>query len=218
MERVSIETGSEPTAAVIWLHGLGADGHDFEPIIPELNLEAVCDVRFIFPHAPVRPVTINNGMVMRAWYDILEISIERRVDEAGIFESAEMIQQLIDEQLQLGIAPERLILAGFSQGGAMAYHVGLRQQPPLGGLLILSAYLPVPDALELLDDRIPRSTPVLCCHGELDPVVPIALGESSARMVEQAGWPLQFRSYPAPHSLHPDEVEEIGKWLAERLA
>jgi phospholipase/carboxylesterase len=100
----------------------------------------------------------------------------------------------------------------------MAYHVGLRQQPALGGLLILSAYLPVPDALELLDDRIPRSTPILCCHGELDPVVPIALGEASAKMVEQAGWPLQFRSYPAPHSLHPDEVEEIGKWLAERLA
>ena len=190
----------------------------FEPMIPELDLEGIGPIRFIFPHAPIRPVTINHGMMMRAWYDILEISIDRKVDEEGIVESARLVETLLTEQIDAGISPRRIVLAGFSQGGAIAYHVGLRQQPALGGLLILSAYLPVPDALELLDDRIPRSTPILCCHGELDPVVPISLGEASARMVQQAGWPLQFRSYPVPHSLHPDEVEEIGKWLAERLA
>ena len=213
MERVVIETGENPTAAVIWLHGLGADGHDFESIIPELGVDQIDPIRFIFPHAPVRPVTINNGMEMRAWYDILEASFDRRIDESGIHESAALIESLIAEQRELGIPDQRLVLAGFSQGGAMAYHVGLKQTSPIGGILVLSAYLPVPDALLDNAGEKARSTPLLCCHGQWDPVVPLALGESSARQVEQAGWPLEWKTYPAAHSLHPDEVSDIGQWL-----
>jgi phospholipase/carboxylesterase len=217
MERVVIETGENPTSAVIWLHGLGADGHDFEPIIPELGVDQIDPIRFIFPHAPTRPVTINNGMVMRAWYDILEVSIDRRIDETGIHQSAALIEELIAEQRALGIPDQRLILAGFSQGGAMAYHVGLAQDPPIGGILVLSAYLPIADSLLKGGGEGAGSTPLLCCHGQWDPVVPLTLGESSARQVEQAGWPLEWKTYPAAHSLHPDEVNDIGQWLRDRL-
>lgn len=218
MERVVIETGENPTSAVIWLHGLGADGHDFEPIIPELGVDQIDPIRFIFPHAPTRPVTINNGMVMRAWYDILEVSIDRRIDETGIHQSAALIEELIAEQRALGIPDQRLILAGFSQGGAMAYHVGLAQDPPIGGILVLSAYLPIADSLLKGAGKGAGSTPLLCCHGQWDPVVPLALGESSARQVEQAGWPLEWKTYPTEHSLHPDEVNDIGQWLRDRLS
>ncbi|MGE4618850.1 MAG: dienelactone hydrolase family protein [Planctomycetota bacterium] len=217
LDRITIETGDHPTAAVIWLHGLGADGHDFEPIIPELDLAGIGPVRFIFPHAPVRPVTINGGMTMRAWYDILEISIDRKVDEAGIEESSKLVEALLAEQIESGIAPQRLILAGFSQGGAMAYHVGLKQ-PELAGILVLSAYLPIPTSLQPPLAQSTTVTPLLCCHGLWDPVVPVSLGESSATQVKEAGWPLEWKTFPAPHSLHPDEVTEISRWIKKLLS
>ena len=217
LDRVTIETGANPTAAVVWLHGLGADGHDFEPIIPELGLEEIGPIRFVFPHAPIRSVTINNGMEMRAWYDILEISIDRKVDEEGITASAKLVETLLTEQIEAGISPRRLILAGFSQGAAMAYHVGLKQNHPLAGILVLSGYLPLSESLQAPTDPDSPLTSILCCHGNWDPVVPVALGESSAKKVQQAGWPLEWKTYPAPHSLHPDEVVEIGNWLKSLL-
>ena len=217
-DKVIIETGKNPTAAVVWLHGLGADGHDFEPIIPELGLEGIGPIRFVFPHAPIRSVTINNGMEMRAWYDILEISIDRRADEEGIIDSAQLVDTLLTEQIEAGISPQRLILAGFSQGAAMAYHVGLKQKHPLAGILVLSGYLPLPESLVAPLDQDSPVTPILCCHGIWDPVVPVKLGESSAKKVEQAGWPLEWKTYPAPHSLHPDEVVEGGHWIRRILA
>ena len=215
LESVVIDTGPDPTVSVIWLHGLGADGHDFEPIIPLLGLDHVGPFRFIFPHAPVIPVTINNHMSMRAWYDILEISIDRKVDEAGIRHSSTLIENLIAEQVEAGFSPDRIVLAGFSQGGALAYQVGLPHSPPLGGLLVLSAYLPLPSVVEDLAGSADRSTPILCCHGSLDPVVPISLGEKSARQVEEAGWKVQWCSYPAEHTLPMEAVTEIGNWLRE---
>ncbi len=218
LERVVIETGPDPTAAVVWLHGLGADGHDFEPIIPELDLEGLEPIRFVFPHAPMRPVTINHGMVMRAWYDILEISFDRKIDHQGIDESAQLVEELLAEQIESGISPRRVVLAGFSQGGAIAYHVGLSQQDPLAGILVLSAYLPIPESLSSPPDQDSFKTPLLCCHGVWDPVVPVTLGENSAALVREAGWPLEWKTYPAPHALHPEEVKEIGCWLQKVLA
>lgn len=216
LERITIETAPNPTSAVVWLHGLGADGHDFEAIIPELDLEGAGPIRFIFPHAPMRSVTINNGMVMRAWYDILEISIDRKIDKEGIIESTQLVSSLLSEQIEAGISPQRLILAGFSQGGAIAYHLGLQHEPALGGILVLSSYLPVPESL-----RAPEpgsfQTPILSCHGLWDPVVPVDLGEKSAQQVSEAGWPLEWKTYPAPHALHPAEVEEIGSWFRKVL-
>lgn len=212
LEFITVETGSDPTAAVVWLHGLGADGHDFEAIVPELDLTGAPPIRFIFPHAPVRPVTINHGMVMRAWYDILEMDIDRKIDHAGLEESAALIRQLIADQIALGIPADRVILAGFSQGGAMTYHVGLSHDPPLAGLMVLSAYLADPEVANR-----GGSVPLLCCHGNLDPVVPHALGKSSADRLSELGWPVEWHDYMAPHGLHSDQIGDISRWLVNRL-
>ena len=213
LEFITVETGADPTAAVIWLHGLGADGHDFEAIVPELDLTGAPPIRFIFPHAPVRPVTINHGMVMRAWYDILEMDIDRKIDHEGLEESAALIQELIADQISLGIPADRVILAGFSQGGAMTYHVGLPHHPPLGGLMVLSAYLADPQVA-----ADPGSVPLLCCHGTLDPVVPHALGKSSADRLIELGWPVEWHDYMAPHGLHPQQIGDISHWLVNCLS
>ncbi len=212
LEFITVETGSDPTAVVIWLHGLGADGHDFEAIVPELDLTDAPPIRFIFPHAPVRPVTINHGMVMRAWYDILEMDIDRKIDHEGLEESAALIQRLIADQISLGIPADRVILAGFSQGGAMTYHVGLSHDPPLAGLMVLSAYLADPEVANR-----EGSVPLLCCHGNLDPVVPHVLGKSSADRLTELGWPVEWHDYMAPHGLHPDQIGDISQWLVNRL-
>ncbi|HIA28358.1 MAG TPA: carboxylesterase [Planctomycetes bacterium] len=215
---VVIETAAEPDCAVIWLHGLGADGHDFEPIVPHLGLPEDLAVRFVFPHAPSRAVTINNGMVMPAWYDILEVSNDRRVDEKGILASAEMIVTLIEDQVHKGgISEDAIVLAGFSQGGAMACHVGLRYPRPLAGIIVLSAYLPLPEKIEAEASDANRETPILACHGDWDPVVPRALGESSANRLRELGHEVQWHSYPCPHSVHPEEITDIGRWLTARL-
>lgn len=210
-----VETGPNPQHAVIWLHGLGADGHDFEPIVPQLSAASARPVRFVFPHAPVRPVTINGGMSMRAWYDILGMSIDRNQDQAGIEASVAAVDHLIEAQLASGIAPERLVLAGFSQGGAIALRCGLARATPLAGIVALSCYLL--GAEQLRDWAAPESArvPVFLGHGNHDPVVPPALGQDAADRLEQAGYPVRWLTWPMPHSVSLDEVRAIDQWLEE---
>ncbi len=212
---VEVETGPNPQTAVIWLHGLGADGHDFEPVVPMFNLPDNLPIRFVFPHAPQRPVTINQGMVMPAWYDILEMAIERRIDEKGILESAAMIETLLAHEAERGIPPERTILAGFSQGGAMAGYVGVRHEKPLAGILMLSAYLPFPERLLEEAAIANRATPILICHGDWDPVVPVGLGQATCQVLRERGYGVDWKTYPIQHSVHPDEVELIGNWIVK---
>lgn len=213
LDCVVVETGPEPEACVIWLHGLGADGHDFEPIVPHLGMAR--STRFVFPHARRQPVTINGGMVMRAWYDILEMSVQRHVDIEGIAVSRQQIEALLGAEKARGFVPGRIVLAGFSQGGAMTLDVGLRHAETLAGLLVLSAYLPVPDALESAKpDRVP---PIFMGHGSFDPVVPAMLGQASAEKMRQAGLTVDWQTYPAPHSTHPQEIADVGVWLNARL-
>lgn len=214
---VEVETGPDPTSSIIWLHGLGADGHDFEPLVPYLSIPDDLAVRFVFPHAPERPVTINGGMRMRAWYDIAEPSIDRSVDEDGIRASAELVSRYLEREAERGIPSERTILAGFSQGGAMAAFVGLRHARPLAGILVLSAYLPLPETLAAEASIENRATPILQCHGEWDPIVPVSLGARTAKTLADRGYGIEWRTYPAPHSVHPEEVAHIGAWIARVL-
>lgn len=215
LESLEIETGPAPDAAIIWLHGLGADGHDFEPVVPELGLEGLA-IRFVFPHAPVRPVTINGGMAMRAWYDIRDNAI-RREDEAGVRESQSQVEALIARELSRGIGSRRIVLAGFSQGGAIALHTALRHRAPLAGILALSTYLPLADTLEreAVDEN--RAIPVFMAHGRADPVIPLARAAESRARLESLGWGVQWHEYPMPHSVCAAELADIGAWLRERL-
>ncbi|RMG43415.1 MAG: carboxylesterase [Acidobacteria bacterium] len=215
----AIEIGPERAeAAVIWLHGLGADGHDFVPIVPELRLPASPAVRFIFPHADLRPVTINMGLIMRAWYDIRDLSLDDRGhDPKGIAESAARIRELIDRERARGIAPERIVLAGFSQGGAMALHTGLRYPERLAGIVGLSCYLLFPDRLAEEASQANRGLPVFLGHGTMDPMVPLAAGEQAAARLREAGYAVTFHTYPVPHAVHPQEIADVGAWLSVRL-
>ena len=216
---ITIETGPEPIGSVIWLHGLGADGHDFEPIVPELRLPSSLPLRFVFPHAPVRPVTVNGGMSMRAWYDIVSLDAEGRSDEAGVRESSAFLLGLVEQELSRGIEPGRIVLAGFSQGGAIAMHAGLRYQEQLAGLMLLSTYLPVPGAFaaEVRDNPSsqPRSVPIMMAHGTLDPMLPLALGKESAAMIEAAGYTVDWHEYPMAHGVCPAEIADIRTYLLE---
>lgn len=218
LETVEVTTGANPSWAVIWMHGLGADGHDFVSIVPELGLPGSHAIRFVFPHAPVIPVTCNNGYAMRAWYDILEItSINRRVDETGIRQNRDAIRALIARENARGIPSERIIIAGFSQGGAMAYTVGLTHPDKLAGIIALSTYIPSA-ALIASEASIPNhDTPVFAAHGSADPVVPFALGEAAAKQVAQSGNPLVWHRYPMPHSVCIEEIVAIGTWIKERV-
>ena len=212
LESIEITTGDAPELAVLWLHGLGADGHDFEPIVPELGLRL--PVRFVFPHAPVRPVTINGRMPMRAWYDILGFERGAQEDAAGIRASAAAVTTLIDRELERGMASERIVLAGFSQGGAVALHTALREPRPLAGVLALSTYLPL--AATLAAERHPANvrTPIFMAHGTADGVLPLALAESSRRALEALGYTVAWHVYPMAHSVCLEEVSAIGAWLA----
>lgn len=214
---VERETGPAPTHSVIWLHGLGADGHDFEPIVPELGLQGRA-VRFVFPHAPERPVAINAGMRMRAWYDIRSISASRDQDEPGIAESARQVCALIERERRRGIPAANIVLAGFSQGGAMAMHVALRFPERLAGLLSLSAYLLFPERLAGEAHPANRGLPVFIGHGTMDPVVPFAMGRETARTLQSLDWPVSFHDYPLPHSVSMPEIRDIGDWLRQRLS
>jgi phospholipase/carboxylesterase len=216
LETVEIETAASPDAAVIWLHGLGADGHDFEPVVPELRLPPSLGVRFVFPHAPVRAVTLNMGMRMRAWYDIYQLGGGRE-DDAGIRASQALTEGLIARERSRGIAAGRIFVAGFSQGGAIALHTGLRHAERLAGILALSTYLPLADALPAEASAANRALPVFMAHGRFDDVIPIARAQQSRARLEQQGYELAWREYPMPHSVCGEEIADIAEWLIRRL-
>ncbi|MBV8658773.1 MAG: alpha/beta hydrolase [Burkholderiales bacterium] len=214
LEHIEIETGPNPQWTVIWMHGLGADGSDFVPIVPELGLDPSTPIRFIFPHANTMPVTCNGGYVMRAWYDILEInSISRRVDEAGIKQSRDAIRALITREAQRGITADHIVLAGFSQGGAMAYSTGLTHPETLAGIIALSTYIPSQSLIDADATEANRQTPVFAGHGTQDPIVPFALGEMAAKAVAQGGRDVVWKAWPMPHSVCMEEIDAIGQWL-----
>jgi phospholipase/carboxylesterase len=217
LQTVERNTGPEPQAAVVWLHGLGADGHDFEPIVPELRLADGPDLRFVFPHAPVRPVTINMGMQMRAWYDIMNFDSGPPRDLPGIEASAAAVRALIEREVERGIPSERIVLAGFSQGGAIAMYTGLRYEQRLAGIMGLSTYLILSEPLA--DDRSDAnaSTPILVAHGTQDPVVPYPAGERSVARLTELGYPVEWHSYPMPHAVCPEEIADIRRWLGRCL-
>ena len=217
LDAIEIETAPAPTAAVIWMHGLGADGHDFEPIVPELRLGPRPSIRFVFPHAPLRPVTINQGHVMRAWYDIRALAGVRREDEAGVRQSARQIESLIARERQRGIPAERLVLAGFSQGGAMALHTGLRHAERLAGVMALSCYLPLASTLEAEAAPANRAVPIFWAHGVHDPMIPLALAEQSREQLATLGYPIEWHQYAMPHSVSAEEIAEIARWLGRVL-
>ncbi len=216
LECVEIETAASPDASVIWLHGLGADGHDFEPVVPELRLAPTLRLRFVFPHAPVRPVTLNNGMRMRAWYDILQLGGGPE-DEAGVRASQGMVEALIDRERSRGVAARRIVLAGFSQGGAIALHTGLRQGQRLAGLLALSTYLPLAGSLQAERSEANRDVPIFMAHGEFDDVIPITRAQQSREALVAQGYAPQWHSYPMPHSVCGEEIADIAAWLAGNL-
>jgi phospholipase/carboxylesterase len=217
LESVEITTGDHPTAAVIWMHGLGADGRDFVPIVRELDLSGCPDIRFVFPHAEMIPVTINNGYVMRAWYDILAMDLVKREDEAGLRKSQQQIEQLITREIERDIPADRIILAGFSQGCAMTLQTGLRYPKKLAGLLCLSGYLPLAD--KLLDERSEanNSTPVFMAHGRADPVVHIHRAEASRDYLKNLGYAVQWKDYPMQHSVCEEEIDDLGHIITQWL-
>lgn len=217
LDYVEVTTSDNPLYSVIWLHGLGADGHDFEPIVPYLGLASDLAVRFIFPHALRRPVTVNGGAVMRAWYDIIEISTSKGQDEAGIRHSAAKVDALIEFEISRGIPASRIILAGFSQGGAMALHVGLRYPKKLAGIMALSAYLLFPERLQDEHSKANAETPVFVGHGSQDPVVPFFLGQAVQAALQAGLWPIEWHSYPIPHSVSQPEIADIGRWMQARF-
>jgi phospholipase/carboxylesterase len=209
--------GGPAHSSVVWLHGLGADGHDFEPIVPYLNLANDLRVRFVFPHAPRIPVTVNMGMIMPAWYDIAEMDLKRRHDEAGIRRSAMQVEALLAREVERGVPSHRIVLAGFSQGGAIALHVGLRHAQRLAGLMALSCYLVLEASLATECHPANADTPVFQAHGRHDPVVPFERGERCRDRLRELGHPVRWHSYAMEHQVHPEEIAQIGEWLNEVL-
>lgn len=218
LDCVEINTGPNPTHSVIWLHGLGADGHDFEPIVPELVRPNWPAIRFVFPHAPVRPVTINGGMQMRAWYDITSLDFNLpREDAAGVEASCAEVEQLIARENERGVPSSKLILAGFSQGGAITLAHGLRRSERLAGLVALSTYVPLADQTLAQLTEAGRSTPIFMAHGSRDPVIPCAIGERSAQRLQAAGLELQWQRYPMEHAVCMEEIGDLAQWLGTKL-
>ena len=217
LPRVELESAPNPTSAVIWLHGLGADGHDFASLVPELDLSNCPPIRFVFPHAPSMPVTVNGGYLMPAWYDILGPNLVSQQDAAGIQASERAIVALIAHEVARGIPAERIVLAGFSQGCAMALHTGLRLPQRLAGIMALSGYLPLADRLAAERHVANAQTPVFMAHGTQDPVVVFARGEASRDALAALDQPVHWHSYPMPHSLHPREIADISAFLAQVL-
>lgn len=215
-EGIEVETGPAAATSVIWLHGLGADGSDFVPIVPALRLRT--PVRFVFPHAPLRPVTINDGMVMRAWYDVLTLESGRREDEVGIRESARRVEGLIAAEVAGGVTPAHVLLAGFSQGGAIALHVGLRHAARLGGLLALSAYLPLAHAVAAEASPAGRGTPVFLAHGTQDRLIPLTGARMARDALAALGCPVEYHEYPIDHTVGDAEIRDLATWFARRIA
>lgn len=215
-ETIEAETGARTDAAVIWLHGLGADGHDFEPVVSALGLPARLAVRFVFPHAPVRPVTINMGQRMRAWYDIVALD-GRREDEAGIRGSQQLIEGLMERERARGIETRRIVLAGFSQGGAIALHTGLRHPARLAGIMALSTYLPLAGSVDAERHAANAGVPILMVHGSHDEMIGIARARSSCAALESLGYAVEWLEYPMGHAVCPEEIAAIGDWLGRVL-
>lgn len=218
LETLELETGPRPTAAVIWLHGLGADGYDFEPIVPELDLPAAPAVRFVFPHAPMRPITINGGAVMRGWYDVMSLDGVRREDDAGVRASQASVDELIARELARGVPAARLILAGFSQGGAIALQTGLRHPERLAGIMALSTYLPLAATLAAEASAANRDVPIFMAHGRDDSLIPIERATISRETLRAAGYKLEWHDYAMEHAVCREEIEDIAAWLRRVLA
>ena len=216
LEKIVSQTGDNPKVVVIWMHGLGADGNDFAPVVPQFNIPGL-PIKFVFPHAPKIPVTINSGMVMRAWYDILSMDIDSRADVDGVLASEILIQELIEEQVAEGFKHEQIILAGFSQGGAMSLHVSTRLNKKIAGIIALSSYLPVSQLLIEDKNTTNINTPIFMGHGIQDPVVPFSLGESSRDKLIQAGYKIDWHSYPIQHGVSMDELMDIKQWLMTNI-
>lgn len=215
---VEFETGIPPTYSILWMHGLGADGNDFVPIVRELNLPPSIPVRFIFPHAPMRPVTVNGGFVMRAWYDIAHSDLGQHEDEVGLRDSQQAIEALINRENERGIAPENIVLAGFSQGGAVALQSGLRYPEKLAGIMALSCYLPLAQTLATEAHRTNSATPIFMAHGNHDPIIPITLAAASKQQLIESGYAVEWHEYPMAHSVCVEEIADIGGWLKRVLA
>ena len=215
LPHITLDSGKQPQYSIIWLHGLGADGQDFVPVAGELNLPVA--IRYIFPHAPQRPVTINGGFVMRAWYDIAHPSIDAQQDEEGIYDSQAAVETLISQEVARGIAPGNIFLAGFSQGGAIALHTALRRSAPLGGVLALSTYMPLADTVAGEISANTRQTPIFMAHGRNDPVVPYALGAASRDMLLELGYAVEWHEYAMQHSVCEKELRDIEVWLTKRI-
>jgi len=216
LDAIEIETGKSPLSSVIWLHGLGADGHDFEAIVPELDLPDD-PIRFVFPHAPMQPVTINAGMVMRAWYDVTDAAI-RHEDEGGVRASQALLEALIAREKQRGTRTDRIVLAGFSQGGAIALQTGLRHPERLAGIMALSCYVPISEKLRFEAHQANRDVPIFLGHGTADPIVALARAVESRELLMRAGYSVEWHDYPMPHSVCLEEIRDISAWLRRVLA
>jgi phospholipase/carboxylesterase len=215
LPHITQDSSINPQYSIIWLHGLGADGQDFAPMVKELKLPAA--MRYLFPHAPMRAVTINGGYVMRAWYDIASDKIDARQDTDGIRKSQKAIEALIAQEKARGIAPDHIYLAGFSQGGAIALHTALRQNEALGGVIVLSAYLPLSDSLESEASKHSRQIPVFMAHGRRDPIVPLSLGLASKERLQALGYIVEWHEYEMEHSINDRELRDIEAWLCSRV-
>ena len=215
---VTVETNKNPDSAIIWLHGLGSDGHDFESLVPSLSLDSNLSVRFIFPHAPKRPVTVNGGMEMRAWYDIYEMTLDRKVDMENIAESCSQVEALIEDQMSKGIAADRIVLAGFSQGGVIAYQVAFETQHALAGVLALSTYLANAESVPHARNCKNGKTPMLIHHGSQDPVVDSSLSVKARDLLIGKDFLVEYQTYQMPHSVCPQQVDDISSWLNARLS
>jgi phospholipase/carboxylesterase len=216
-ETVEIETGSAPHASVIWLHGLGADGHDFEPIVPELQLPATLPVRFVFPHAPVQAVTINGGARMRAWYDVYALDGVRREDETGVRASQARVEALVAREKARGVGARHLVLAGFSQGGAIALQTGLRHTERLAGIMALSTFLPLASSVAKEASAANRDVPIFMAHGVYDDLIPLARAAASRDALVAAGYRVEWHEYRMQHSVCAEEIADIARWLRNVL-
>ncbi len=218
LDCIERQTAPNPTHSVIVLHGLGADGNDFAPIVSQLVHADWPPLRFVFPHAPVRPVTVNSGMLMRAWYDIAGFDLSQRQDEAGVRASIAQVEQLIEREAQRGVPSEQIVLAGFSQGGAVALATGLRHARRLAGIVALSTYLPISGIIAAERHSANAQLPIFMAHGSFDPVVPLRLGEISRDLLRGFGHPLEWHTYPMAHQVCPQEIYDLADWLTERFA
>lgn len=212
LDTVEVLTGDNPVGSIIWLHGLGADGHDFEPIVPELRLPAGVPLRFVFPHAPVQPVTINGGAAMRSWYDIKSFDAEGRADREGVLASSAFLEALITREIDRGIAVNKIVIAGFSQGGAVAIHTALQTTHDIAGLMALSTYIALPEDADSVSSH--KDLPIFMAHGSFDPVLQFAWGRGSADRLVEAGYEVEWHEYPMAHAVCPQEIADISVWLS----